>query len=80
MIAYPNGVKYGLACSIWTNDVKRAHRVAHAVEAGSVWVNCWLQRDLRVPFGGFKQSGIGREGGTHSIDFYTEQKNICIAI
>jgi len=77
-IEYANNSKYGLASIVWTENLKRAHRVALAIQAGTVWVNCWMVRDLNVPFGGFKQSGIGRMGGTHSIDFYTEQKTICM--
>jgi len=80
VIEWANSVKYGLAATIWTENVRRAHRVAQEVRAGTIWVNTWLKRDLRVPFGGMKQSGIGREGGDHSIDFYTEQKNICLAL
>ncbi len=80
VIGYANNIKYGLSATIWTQNVSRAHRVARQVEAGTVWVNCWLVRDLRMPFGGMKQSGIGREGGKHSIDFFTEQKTVCIAI
>jgi len=75
-----NDTDYGLACSIWTRDLARAHRVAGRIEAGLVWVNSWFLRDLRTPFGGAKQSGIGREGGVHSLEFYTEQKNICIKL
>jgi len=78
VIAYANGVRYGLSASVWTRDVARAHRVASRLEAGTVWVNCWLLRDLRVPFGGMKQSGVGREGGLESLRFFTEPKNICI--
>lgn len=73
-----NATKYGLASSVWTNDVKRAHRVAREIHAGIVWVNCWLLRDLRTPFGGVKQSGVGREGGFDALDFFTEPKNVCI--
>jgi len=73
-----NSVKYGLASSVWTNDLKRAHRVAEKIEAGIVWVNCWLLRDLRTPFGGVKASGVGREGGWEAMRFFTEAKNICI--
>jgi len=73
-----NSVKYGLASSIWTNDLKRAHRVAEKIEAGIVWINCWLLRDLRTPFGGVKASGVGREGGFEAMKFFTEAKNICI--
>ncbi len=75
-----NDTDYGLACSVWTKDLARAHRVAGQIEAGLVWVNSWFLRDLRTPFGGAKQSGIGREGGVHSLEFYTEQKNICIKL
>jgi aminomuconate-semialdehyde/2-hydroxymuconate-6-semialdehyde dehydrogenase len=77
-IEIANGVRYGLSASIWTQDISRAHTVAHRIEAGSVWVNTWMQRDLRVPFGGVKDSGIGREGGEFSMDFYTEWKTICV--
>ena len=73
-----NSVKYGLASSVWTNDLKRAHRVAEKIEAGIVWINCWLLRDLRTPFGGVKASGVGREGGFEAMKFFTEAKNICI--
>ncbi len=73
-----NSVKYGLASSVWTNDLKRAHRVAEKIEAGIVWINCWLLRDLRTPFGGVKASGVGREGGWEALRFFTEAKNVCI--
>ncbi len=73
-----NGTEYGLAASIWTNDLKRAHRMAKNIEAGIVWINCWLLRDLRTPFGGVKSSGVGREGGLEALRFFTEPKNICI--
>lgn len=75
-----NDTQYGLNGVIWTENLKRAHRVAHHVRAGTIWVNCWFVRDLRAPFGGFKKSGIGREGGHHSLEFFTEAKNICIAL
>ncbi|MPN25065.1 2-hydroxymuconic semialdehyde dehydrogenase [bioreactor metagenome] len=71
---------YGLACAIWTRDVSRAHRVAQRMQVGISWVNSWFLRDLRTPFGGSKQSGIGREGGVHSLEFYTELKNVCIKL
>jgi aminomuconate-semialdehyde/2-hydroxymuconate-6-semialdehyde dehydrogenase len=79
-VAAANEVAYGLAGSVWTSDLGRAHRVAHAVEAGILWVNCWLLRDLRTPFGGVKDSGVGREGGRHSLEFYSEFKNVCVFI
>jgi aminomuconate-semialdehyde/2-hydroxymuconate-6-semialdehyde dehydrogenase len=75
-----NNTRYGLATSVWTLDLGTAHRVARKVEVGIVWVNCWLHRDLRTPFGGVKDSGIGREGGPYSLDFYSELKNVCIAL
>ena len=75
-----NDTHYGLSATIWTNDLRRAHRVAAEIEAGIVWVNTWFLRDLRTPFGGMKQSGIGREGGVHSWEFYTELKNVCIKL
>ncbi|MFJ7730194.1 aldehyde dehydrogenase [Neobacillus sp. NPDC097160] len=80
VIAQANDTHYGLSASIWTNDLRRAHRVAGEIEAGIVWVNTWFLRDLRTPFGGMKQSGIGREGGMHSFDFYSELTNICIKL
>ena len=80
VIARANDTVYGLSSSIYTSNLQRAHRVAAAVEAGIVWVNSWFLRDLRTPFGGMKQSGIGREGGVHSLEFYTELKNICVKL
>ncbi|PXF64595.1 aldehyde dehydrogenase [Kangiella spongicola] len=77
-IELANGTQYGLASSVWTNDLKRAHRVAKEIEAGIVWINCWLLRDLRTPFGGVKSSGVGREGGLEALRFFTEPKNVCI--
>lgn len=77
-LAMTNSVKYGLASSVWTSDLKRAHRVAEKIEAGIVWINCWLLRDLRTPFGGVKASGVGREGGWEAMRFFTEAKNVCI--
>ncbi len=79
VIAYANDNEYGLASTVWTQNLSRAHRVAEQVHTGTVWVNCWLVRDLRVPFGGMKQSGVGREGGNDALHFFTEPKNVCIA-
>ena len=79
-IALANDSPYGLATSIWTENLTRAHRVAAAVEVGISWVNCWFLRDLRTPFGGSKSSGIGREGGVHSMEFYSELRNVCIKL
>ena len=73
-----NDVPYGLACSIWTNDLSRAHGMAARIDAGIIWVNCWMVRDLRTPFGGWKQSGVGREGGEEALRFFTESTNVCI--
>lgn len=80
VIALANDTEYGLATSIWTNDLSRAHRMAGAIDVGITWVNSWFLRDLRTPFGGTKHSGIGREGGVHSLEFYTELRNICIKL
>jgi aminomuconate-semialdehyde/2-hydroxymuconate-6-semialdehyde dehydrogenase len=80
VLDYANSTPYGLSCSIWTRDITRGHRLAAAIQAGTVWVNCWFVRDLRVPYGGVKKSGIGREGGRHSLEFFTEAKNICIKL
>jgi len=73
-----NGVPFGLAANIWTNDLSRAHRVAEELEAGIQWFNCWMLRDLRVPFGGLKSSGVGREGGIEALRFFSEPKSICV--
>jgi aminomuconate-semialdehyde/2-hydroxymuconate-6-semialdehyde dehydrogenase len=78
-INHANDVEYGLSSTVWTQNLSRAHRVAERINTGTVWVNCWLVRDLRVPFGGMKQSGVGREGGEEALRFYTEPKNVCIA-
>ena len=79
-IAFANSTRYGLSSSVWTRDLSRAHRVAAAIESGTVWINCWLLRDLRVPFGGMKESGVGREGGWNSLEFFTEAKNVCVKL
>jgi aminomuconate-semialdehyde/2-hydroxymuconate-6-semialdehyde dehydrogenase len=79
-ITMANDTEYGLAASIWTTDLTRAHRVARQMKTGITWVNCWFLRDLRTPFGGVGLSGIGREGGMHSLNFYTELNNICIRL
>lgn len=77
-IALANDSRYGLAASVWTGAIDTAHRVGAALECGIVWVNCWMRRDLRTPFGGGKQSGLGREGGWEAMRFFTEPKNICV--
>lgn len=79
-LSIANGTDYGLNSIVWTENLTRAHRISHNVRAGTIWVNCWFVRDLRAPFGGFKKSGVGREGGQHSLEFFTEAKNICIAM
>jgi aminomuconate-semialdehyde/2-hydroxymuconate-6-semialdehyde dehydrogenase len=79
-IAMANDTKYGLAASVWTSNLKRGHRVAQKMNVGITWVNCWFLRDLRTPFGGVGLSGVGREGGLHSLNFYSELNNICVRI
>ncbi len=79
-LAIANGTDYGLAASLWTTDLDRAHRFSAQLEFGIVWINCWLRRDLRTPFGGVKNSGVGREGGVEALRFFTEPKNICIQL
>ena len=79
-IALANGTRYGLATSVWTGDVTRAHRAATRIKSGIVWINCWMLRDLRTPFGGMKESGVGREGGVDAMRFFTEPKNVCVKL
>jgi aminomuconate-semialdehyde/2-hydroxymuconate-6-semialdehyde dehydrogenase len=79
-VAQANATNYGLAASVWTTHLSRGHRVASKLASGIVWVNCWMRRDLRTPFGGVKQSGLGREGGVEALRFFTEAKNVCIQI
>jgi aminomuconate-semialdehyde/2-hydroxymuconate-6-semialdehyde dehydrogenase len=80
VLAYANSTAYGLSATIWTQNLNRAHRVANQVKSGIIWVNCWLFRDLRTPFGGMKQSGVGREGGWEAMRFFTEAKNVCVKL
>ena len=75
-----NSTVYGLASTVWTQDITKAHNMAAKIHAGIVWINCWLLRDLRTPFGGVKNSGIGREGGFEALDFFTEPKNVCVKL
>jgi aminomuconate-semialdehyde/2-hydroxymuconate-6-semialdehyde dehydrogenase len=78
VLGYANATEYGLAATIWTENLSRAHRMADALKSGIIWINCWLLRDLRTPFGGMKSSGVGREGGWEALRFFTEAKNICV--
>lgn len=80
VIKYANSTLYGLASCIWTENLTKAHRLAASLETGIVWINCWLVRDLRTPFGGVKNSGVGREGGFEALHFFTEPQNICVKI
>jgi aminomuconate-semialdehyde/2-hydroxymuconate-6-semialdehyde dehydrogenase len=80
VLIYANSTQYGLAATLWTENLSRAHRVAAKIESGIIWVNCWLVRDLRTPFGGMKNSGVGREGGFEALRFFTEEKNVCIRL
>jgi aminomuconate-semialdehyde/2-hydroxymuconate-6-semialdehyde dehydrogenase len=79
-LEFANSTQYGLASILWTENLTRAHRIAHQLHAGIVWINCWLLRDLRTPFGGVKGSGVGREGGFEAFHFFTEPKNVCIKL
>lgn len=80
VLAHANSVRYGLAATLWTENLSRAHRISAKLESGIVWVNCWMLRDLRTPFGGVKDSGVGREGGFEALKFFAEEKNVCIKI
>ena len=80
VIEMANSTRYGLSASIFTENISKAHRVAAKIDSGVVWINTWLLRDLRIPFGGMKQSGVGREGGFKSLEFFTEPKNVCVKI
>lgn len=80
VIAEANSTPYGLSATVWTENLKRAHRVSAQLKSGIIWVNCWLFRDLRTPFGGMKQSGVGREGGWEALRFFTEAKNVCVKL
>lgn len=77
-VALANGVRYGLAATVWSRDAAKVHRVAAGLQAGLVWANCWLVRDLKLPFGGMKSSGVGREGGKDSYHFFTEVKTVTV--
>jgi acyl-CoA reductase-like NAD-dependent aldehyde dehydrogenase len=79
VVRYANAAPFGLSASLWTRDLGRAHRIAERLECGTVWVNCWLLRDLRTPFGGVKESGLGREGSHHGIEEYLEIKYVMMA-
>lgn len=78
LVEAANGTEYGLSASIWTENLSRAHRLAERIAAGTIWINCWMFRDLRVPFGGMKHSGLGREGGEEALRFFTEPKTVCV--
>ncbi len=80
VLGYANSVRYGLSASVWTENLSRAHRMAAEIESGFVWINTWMLRDLRTLFGGFKDSGIGREGGFETLRFFTEEKNVCVKV
>ncbi len=80
VLKYANSTRYGLSVTVWTENLSRSHRIAAQIEAGIVWINCWLLRDLRTPFGGVKDSGMGREGGFEALRFFMEEKNVCIKL
>ena len=79
-IRLANATSYGLAASLWTKDLDRAHRLVHRIEAGVIWINAWMIRDLRTPFGGAKQSGLGREGGIESVHFFQEPAGVTLRL
>jgi aminomuconate-semialdehyde/2-hydroxymuconate-6-semialdehyde dehydrogenase len=79
-VRFANSTRYGLSATVWTRDLQRAHHIAAELHAGTVWINCWLLRDLRVSFGGAKDSGVGREGGFESLEFFSEAKNVCVKL
>jgi len=80
VVKMANSTRYGLAASIFTQNISKGHRVAAKIKSGVVWINTWMMRDLRIPFGGMKDSGVGREGGFKSLEFFTETKNVCLKI
>ena len=80
VLKYANSTTYGLSASIWTENITRAHRVAEKIQSGIIWINCWMVRDLRTPFGGMKGSGLGRDGGFETLNFFTEPKNVCVKL
>jgi aminomuconate-semialdehyde/2-hydroxymuconate-6-semialdehyde dehydrogenase len=80
VVGWANATDYGLTATVWTESLTRAHRLAERIASGTVWINCWRLRDLRVPFGGMKRSGVGREGGEEALRFFTEPKTVCIRI
>lgn len=80
VLEYANGTQYGLSSTVWTKDLSKANKMAQELKAGIVWINCWLVRDLRTPFGGVKNSGVGREGGYYALQFFTEPTNVCISL
>ncbi len=80
VLEYANSTPYGLAGILWTENLTRAHRIANQLKAGIIWINCWMLRDLRTPFGGMKSSGVGREGGFEALRFFTEPKNVCVKL
>jgi aminomuconate-semialdehyde/2-hydroxymuconate-6-semialdehyde dehydrogenase len=80
VLSFADSTQYGLAAIIWTEDLTRAHRVANKIQSGIVWINCWMLRDLRTPFGGMKNSGLGKEGGLEALRFFTEPKNVCVKL